>query len=225
VYDNAMFILALDRYVDLVGPSGPHAAEFKETAAQLRRQVRTHLWDAARHKFRPHLYLHGSPFPPDFDEDRIYYHGGTAVAIEAGLLTTDEIRLVLGDMINDKRFSGAASIGLTVFPAYPNGWFKNPMMTPYAYQNGGDWTWFGGRMIQQLVAHEFTAEAYQEILPMVARVRRDHGFFEWYTLANEPRGSGTYRGAAGVLGRAIEMLVGWAEAHRSPGLRQPLIDD
>lgn len=35
------------------------------------------------------------------------------------------------------------------FPPYPEGFFQNKGMYPYGYQNGGDWTWFGARMIQQ----------------------------------------------------------------------------
>ena len=62
-------------------------------------------------------------------------------------------------------------------------------------------------MIQQLVAHGYIEQAYREILPMVERVQHNNGFFEWYTVDNQPRGSGTYRGSAGVLGAAIRMLV------------------
>jgi len=131
--------------------------------------------------------------------------------VEADLLSRQEVGLVLGDMINNKRFSGADSIGLTVYPPYPLGYFKNRSMKPFSYQNGGDWTWFGGRMIQQLILKGYVSEAYEELLPMVERVRKNKGFFEWYTVQNEPKGSGTFRGSAGVLGRAIEMLLQWAK--------------
>ena len=85
-------------------------------------------------------------------------------------------------------------------------------MVPYGYQNGGDWTWFGGRMIQQLARNGFVEEAYIHLLPMTERVVTNDGFFEWYTIENEPRGSGTFRGSAGVLYKAITMLESWAEA-------------
>jgi hypothetical protein len=129
----------------------------------------------------------GSPFPEDFDEHRIYYHCGTATAVEAGLLTKDDILLVLDDMINNMRFSGAASIGLTVYPPYPEGFFKNPQMKPFSYQNGGDWTWFGGRMVQQLIAYSYIEQGYEQILPFVERVKENDGFFEWYNVGNEPK--------------------------------------
>lgn len=212
IYDNAMFLIAVDAYLDVAGRTGLEAERLAAAARRMRAAVRTHLWDEARHKFRPHIYLDGSPFPEDFDEDRIHYHGGTAVAIEAGLLTDREVRLVFRDMVNNRRLAGAASIGLTIYPVYPDGLFRHPIVAPHEYQNGGDWTWFGARMVQQLVAHGLGAEAYAELRPMVDRVERDNGFYEWYTPGNEPRGSATYRGAAGQLGRAIEMLLSWARA-------------
>ena len=214
VYDNAMFIIAIKNYLELVQEDPTETEKWRAAREVLHRNVRTHLWDTTRRKFRPHVYLNGSPFSVDFAEDRIYYHGGTAIAIEAGLLTHREIRLSLNDMINNKQFSGAGSIGLTIYPPYPKGFFQNKSMGPFSYQNGGDWTWFGGRMIQQLILNDYIDEAYQELLPMVERVIKNDGFFEWYTVTNEPKGSGTFRGSAGVLGRAIEMLLAWAEANQ-----------
>jgi hypothetical protein len=39
-----------------------------------------------------------------------------------------------------------------------------PNMHPYNYQNAGDWTWFGGRMIAAaLVANGQVKEAYHEL--------------------------------------------------------------
>ena len=211
IYDNAMFLIAVNDYIKLGGDT---QGEWRQRAKAVRANVRRYLWDEPRHKFRPHVYLqNGSPFPAWFDEQRIYYHGGTATAIEADLLSNEEIQLVLNDMINNKKFSGAASIGLTIFPVYPAGFFQNPGMKPWSYQNGGDWTWFGGRMIQQLVAHGFINEAYTELQPMLERVQKNDGFFEWYTVKNEPKGSGLFRGSAGVLGKAILMLTQWAEEH------------
>jgi len=216
IYDNAMFIIALDDYLRLIGDQAPEAARWTKARDDLKRQVRRQLWDAKRQKFIPHLYLAGSPFPRDFDESAVYYHGGTAVAIEAGLLTRAETAHALTAMRTNVRQAGAGSIGLTLYPPYPKGVFKNPSMVPYGYQNGGDWCWFGGRMIQQLIREGFIAEAYRELQPMVARVQRAGDFYEWWSLDNQPRGSGQYRGSAGVLGRAIEMLQAWAKQNQKP---------
>jgi Amylo-alpha-1,6-glucosidase len=212
IYDSAMLLIALNDYLQLVGEDGSSARHLRRAHDKLKRNARKHLWDTKNRKFIPHLYLDGSPFPKDFDENAIYYHGGTAVAIEAGLLTRDEVLGALQRMEANVQAANASSIGLTMYRPYPNGFFKNPQLTkPYTYQNGGDWCWFGGRMVQQLVEYGYAAEAYRALQPMVQRVVRVGDFHEWWSRDNQPKGSGGFRGSAGVLGKAIEMLQAWAE--------------
>ena len=210
IYDNAMFIIALDNFIDLAGQDSKAPVKWKSVLTDIKRNTRKHLWTG--NKFIPHLYLDKSPWPADFDENKIYYFGGTAIAIEAGLLNREEIALSIHQMVTLKQKANAQSIGLTLYPAYPKGFFKNPQMfNPYSYQNGGDWTWFGGRMIQQMIAQGFIESAYEELTPMTDRVIKNKGFFEWYTVDGKPKGSGTFRGSAGVLGDAIKMLTDWAK--------------
>jgi len=204
IYDNAMFIIALDNMMDMLPTTREKWRMVRENIAQ---NCRKHLWDFNQQKFIPHIYLNGSPFPSGFDENQIYYFGGTTIAIEAGLLKKEEIKISLDEMIRRVKQSGAASIGLTLYPPYPEGYFANKIMNPeYSYQNGGDWTWFGGRMIQQLIKYGFVKEAYEQVLPMVKRVKDNNGFYEWYSIDNQPQGSGTFRGEAGVLFTAITMF-------------------
>jgi len=207
IYDNAMFLIALRNLMELMPEK---KGKWQPVRDRIADNCRKHLWDEKNQKFIPHIYLNGSPFPKDFNENEIYYHGGTAVAIEAGLLAKEEIKTSLDKMVANVKAAGAGSIGLTMYPPYPEGFFKNPVMQPYSYQNGGDWTWFGGRMIQQLIKYGFVEEAYEHVQPMVKRVKDNSGFYEWYTVNNEPRGSGTYRGSAGVLYKAIELFEEFA---------------
>lgn len=210
VYDNAMFLIALD-YLQEMTDDTSLLKKWKGIREQIAQNVRKHLWDAERKKFIPHLYIDPSPIPAGFDENQIHYHGGTAIAIEAGLLSKEEIAVVNAQMLENVRLSGMPSIGLTLYPTYPEGFFRGGMSKPYVYQNGGDWTWFGGRMIQQLVANGFVEEAYAEIRPMIDRVIKNRGFFEWYGMGGVPSGSGHFKGSAGVLAKAIEMMNDWAE--------------
>ena len=209
VYDNAMMVIALRDLQDLSADAAGRARweGLKDTFAG---NVRKYLWDKGKGRFIPHIYPDGKPAEVDFDEDRIYYHGGTAVAIEAGLLTKDEIAKVNADMLANVKESGMPSIGLTVYPTYPSGFYPGWMADPFKYQNGGDWTWFGGRMIQQLVSNGFVAEAYQEIRPMIDRVIVNGDFFEWYAPGCVPSGSAAFKGSAGVLCKAIKLLRAWA---------------
>ncbi len=214
IYDNAMLMIALNDYLQLLGENAPGKCGIgRRSATSLRSgNIRKYLWDEKKQKFIPHIYLQGSPFPKDFDENAIYYFGGTAVAIEAGLLSREEVGRSLEQMETDVRVAGASSIGLTIYPPYPDGFFKNPQLTkPYTYQNAGDWWWFGGRMIQQAVAYGYVTEAYRDIQPMTQRVVRVGDFHEWWSRDNQPKGSGKFKGSAGVLGKAIEMLQAWAK--------------
>jgi Glycosyl hydrolase 36 superfamily, catalytic domain len=204
IYDNAMFIIALDNLIEMIPSSKQKWGPVKDAVAK---NCRRHLWDNKQQKFIPHIYLNGSPFPAGFDENAIYYFGGTAVAIEAGLLSRDEVKASLDEMVKRVKLAGAGSIGLTLYPPYPDGYFANKIMNPiYSYQNGGDWTWFGARMVQQLIKYGFVEEAYEQMQPMVKRVKDNNGFYEWYSVDNKPRGSGTFRGEAGVLYTAILMF-------------------
>jgi len=205
IYDNSMFLIALDNLMEIHPKS---KAKWKNIRNSIAKNCRNYLWDKQNQKFIPHIYLEkGSPFPADFDENKIYYFGGTAIAIEAGLLSKKEIKKSLEEMVSRVKQAGAGSIGLTLYPPYPKGFFANKIMNPeYSYQNGGDWTWFGGRMVQQLIKNGFIEEAYEQMIPMVKRVKENNGFYEWYSVDNKPRGSGTFRGEAGVLYTAISML-------------------
>lgn len=210
IYDNAMFLIALDQLMDVLPNTRP---EWESVRAEFARRSLTHLWDESADKFIPHIYLDGSPFSADFKESEIYYHGGTAVAIQAGLLSKKQVGRALSRMRENVKSAGAQTIGLTLYPTYPEDSFKNPAMHPYGYQNGGDWDWFGGRMIQQLIQYGFETEAYEELLPMLRRAIDNDGFYEWYDADNQPRGSGSFRGSAGVLYDAIVMLEKFAEEH------------
>ena len=187
VYDNAMFIIALD-YLKEMSEDEAAKTKWQNLRDKIAQNVRKHLWDDANKKFIPHIYLDPSPIPAGFDENKIHYHGGTTIAMEAGLLSKEEVGIVNAQMLENVRLSGMPSIGLTLYPTYPEGFFRGWMEKPYHYQNGGDWTWFGGRTIQQLIAHGYVQEAYDEIRPMIDRVIQNKGFFEWYGMGNVPSG-------------------------------------
>ena len=210
VYDNAMFIIALD-YLKEMSNDEAAKTKWQNLRDKIAQNVRKHLWDDANKKFIPHIYLDPSPIPAGFDENKIHYHGGTTIAMEAGLLSKEEVGIVNAQMLENVRLSGMPSIGLTLYPTYPEGFFRGGMSKPYNYQNGGDWTWFGGRTIQQLIAHGYVQEAYDEIRPMIDRVIQNKGFFEWYGMGGVPSGSGHFKGSAGTLAKAIEMFREWAD--------------
>lgn len=206
IYDNAMFIIAIRDFLEMAKLTVKEKAYWKGISAKIATNSRKHLWDKKNQKFIPHIYLKGSPFPAGFNESEIYYHGGTAIAIEANLLSKAEVRAAYLKMQENVKKANAATIGLTIYPVYPKGYFKNGGMGPYSYQNGGDWTWFGARMVSQLIRYDLLKEATDALTPMLDRVLKNNGFYEWYTPDNQPMGSASFRGEAGVLWTAITEL-------------------
>ena len=212
IYDNAMFLMAINDFISIAPKDYRSKVNWQETASALKKNIRKYLWDAKAQKYVPHIYLNGRPFTNDFDENKILYTGGTACAILAGLNSKREIVNINRQFLDAAAKEPYATIGMTVYPPYPLAAFPN--VPPYTYQNGGDWTWFGARMVQALVANGFAEQGYAEISPMIDRVLKNDGFYEWYDVkTGAAEGSGDFRGSAGVLHDAIQELRAWAKAH------------
>lgn len=209
IYDNAMYVIAINDFLAIKPSAYRPLTDWTATARGIKENVRKHLWKAGQQKYIPHLYLNGSPFHSSFNENEILYTGGSACAVLAGFHTPGEIAAINKQMVSAAAKEKFATIGITVYPPYPAKEFPN--MHPYVYQNAGDWTWFGGRMIQALIANGFIKEACEELKPIIDRTMTHNGFYEWYDVrTGEPKGSGDFRGEAGVLFDAITMLREWA---------------
>ncbi|MFD0793410.1 hypothetical protein ACFQZX_07255 [Mucilaginibacter litoreus] len=210
IYDNAMFAIALRDLAEMKPAGYTFQKNWQDIAAKLKKQVRAHLWSSANNKYIPHLYLNGSPFSGSFDEKAILYTGGTICAIMAGFNTPAEIKQILRQFRAAAAKEKYATIGITVYPPYPLSQFPN--MKPYLYQNAGDWTWFGGRIAEALKPYGLLTDAYRDLKPMLARAIENKGFYEWYDVqTGKPKGSGDFRGEAGVLYDAIDILKLWAK--------------
>ncbi|MES2427971.1 MAG: hypothetical protein V4560_13410 [Bacteroidota bacterium] len=209
IYDNAMFAMAIRDFINFKPKTYKTTRNWNAVASNLKTNVRKYLWQADKQKYLPHLYLDGSPFTKEFNENEILYTGGSICAILAGFNTKAEVLAINHQMLAAAAKEKYATIGMTVYPPYPKEQYPN--MAPFNYQNGGDWTWFGGRMTEGLLNYGLATEAYTDLLPMTDRMLKNNGFFEFYNVqTGKPSGSGSFRGEAGVLYDAINQLKKWA---------------
>ena len=210
IYTNALYTLALEALAELTRDS-PIGDTWGRQHREHKLAVRQHLWDGERRKFHPHVYLErGSPFPEDFDEERIYFHGGTAVAMQAGLLETGEAREAFEKMTRNVQEAGARTVGLNLWPLYHTPSLRNALFErPFFYQNGGDWPWFGARVPLGLLRCGCPQEALEALLPIVEMIDAAGDFYEWHRPDGTPEGSSGFRGAAGVVHQAITELREW----------------
>ncbi|WP_203256905.1 glucosidase family protein [Hyunsoonleella ulvae] len=213
VYDNAIYVLAINEFLEWVKEDTEKYNFWDTERASIKANVRKHLWDEKLQKFVPHRYLKDSPFS-GFDEDEIFYLGGTVYGIMAGFLTKEEIEISYQKMLAIKNLTGAMTVAVINYPPYPKGSFLNPGVDPYVYVNSADWTWWGGRTIEAMIKTGHLELAYQEISPFLDRVIKNDGFYEWYSaIDHKPHGSNTFLGAAGALGKAIKLMK--AEASKN----------
>jgi hypothetical protein len=213
IYDNAMFAIAINDFLHFKPKGYKTTKNWAVVATDLKGNVRKHLWQAKTQKYLPHIYLDGSPFSKDFNEDEILYSGGSICAILAGFNTRAEVIEINRQIVAAAAKEPHATIGITVYPPYPKSEYPN--MEAHNYQNAGDWTWFGGRMIGALLQYGLVTEAYNDVIPMTDRVIANNGFFEWYNVrTGKPSGSGSFRGEAGVLYDAINQLRNWANSSK-----------
>ncbi|MBN2400497.1 MAG: hypothetical protein JXI33_09200 [Candidatus Aminicenantes bacterium] len=167
----------------------------------IRRHCRQRLYLPEQGYFLIHL-LAG---PDDFLalEKGILAVGGNAEAMRAGLMSRPEIERFIRVLEDRKKQFALRSVSFTLLPPYPQDFFPHPLLSPWSYQNGGEWDWIGGRLVAALYQNGFRKKAEEYLREIVTKNIRDGNIFEWSDRAGNGQGASFYAGAAGVLGEAI----------------------
>ena len=219
IYDQSMFYQAakdLALWFEVAAP-GNKAALWSDRAARVRRNADTWLWQEDKGFYRVHV--HAGPWRHDLDEDDMFAMGGNAQAMISGLAggpgEGKRRRIIEQAMLRQKEF-GVSTISGSLLPPYPKGFFRHPALDEsYEYQNGGQWDWFGGRLVLAMFESGFSREAREKLIEIARKDIANGGLFEWDTKDGAGRGSDFYSGSAGSLARAlIEGYLGiWISGH------------
>ncbi len=204
IYDQSMGYQACRQLGSMFAALGrrERADDWRKKAASLRDAANRYLWQEEKGFYRIHIHL--DPFPHDFDEDDVFAMGGNTQAVIAGLADVDKARRIIQTALERQRLFGLSTVSGSLLPPYPSGFFKHPAMDdPYEYQNGGQWDWFGGRLVLAMFENGFSAVAREKLIEIAAKNIRNGGLFEWDTKEGSGRGSDYYAGSAGSLARAL----------------------
>jgi hypothetical protein len=166
--------------------------------------IERHLWQPERGFYRMHAIL-SWPLPGHApqDDDR-FGMGGNAVALLAGIGDEARMRRVMGVALGRQRRYRMSTVSGVLLPPYPSGFFRHPILREeFAYQNGGEWDWFGGRLLLAAFQRGQAAAARRELARIAAQAVRGGGLYEWSTRDGQGKGSARYAGSAGALGAAI----------------------
>ncbi|HEX2695630.1 MAG TPA: hypothetical protein VHP61_07730, partial [Acidobacteriota bacterium] len=207
IYDQSMFYQAsmdLVRWYGSAG-SGDKAGLWRDRAESVRRNAAKWLWQDNKGFYRVHT--HTGPWRHDIDEDDIFAMGGNVQAMISGLSGgpgDDKRRRIIEQALARQKEFGVSTISGSLLPPYPAGFFKHPALDePYEYQNGGQWDWFGGKLVLAMFESGFAREAREKLLEIARKNIRNGGLYEWDTKDGAGRGSDFYSGSAGSLARAL----------------------
>jgi hypothetical protein len=204
IYTQAKFIQAIDRLIDMAHALGEEvdSRNWAKRLTFLRQKCRQQLYLKNAGYFRIHL-IPGEPARFDFEKD-ILAVGGNAEAIRAGLMTPQEISAFLAVLEKRRSALRLGSVSFTLLPPYPDRFFPHPLLSSsWSYQNGGEWDWIGGRVIDALFQSGHREKAQVYLKEIIGKHLRNFNIFEWEDRSGAGRGASFYVGAAGAIGRAI----------------------
>ncbi len=207
IYDQSMFYQAANDLAQrfILWGRKDRAGLWRERAETARRNAAKWLWQEDKGFYRVHV--HTGSWRHDLDEDAMFAMGGNAQAMISGLAGEpgdDKRRRIIEQALARQKEFDVSTISGSLFPPYPAGFFKHPALDePYEYQNGGQWDWFGGRLVLAMFESGFAREARDKLLEIARKDIANGGLYEWDTKDGQGRGSDFYSGSAGSLARAL----------------------
>ncbi|MGD0782596.1 MAG: hypothetical protein ABSA30_07030 [Candidatus Aminicenantales bacterium] len=204
IYNQSQFYAACLELGGLwrLGGSSAKAAAWAERAAAVRAAADRLLWQESRGFYRVHVHI--TPLRHAFDEDAMFALGGNAEAVLSGLASPEKARRIFEAALARRKEFRISTISGVLLPPYPRGAFAHPLVRdPFEYQNGGQWDWFGGKLILGMFRDGAAAEAVGELLAIAAKDAAHGGLFEWDAPDGAGRGSARFSGSAGSLTRAL----------------------
>jgi hypothetical protein len=203
LYTNASFVQAARCLGDLHQALGDTAGaeRWRKQAASVTAAANRHLWQEARGFYRMHVPVGVATLP---DDSSIFAMGGNAMAVLSGIADDRQARRIFAVAEARQRRYAVSTIAGTLLPPYRAGLFLHPAMREeWSYQNGGQWDWFGARLVLAAFERGQAATARRWLGELAQKARRSGGLYEWHTREGEGRGSRTYAGSAGALAAAV----------------------
>jgi hypothetical protein len=204
LYTNSLFLAAvldLASVLESIGHTG-RAAYWRHIAQTVDSGLERTLWDERRGFYRLHRLL--EPSAARWDDADVFAMGGNGLAMLSGAADERQVLRILRAAEERRRRYGVSTIAGTLLPPYPRGFFKHPMLSePYAYQNGGQWDWLGGRFVLALFERGAARAAYEQLVAIARKADSNGGLYEWHTRDGKGQGSPRYAGSAGALAAAV----------------------
>jgi len=204
IYDQGMFCLAAAQLAKMYGElkQDSRALFWRKTAEFIKTNANTWLWQEEKGFYKVHVHL--DSLTHDFDESDMFAMGGNVTAVLAGMANMEQRTKIIDAALERQKTYEVSTISGTLLPPYPQNVFKHPLLdSQFEYQNGAQWDWFGGRLINTMFTSGFSQQAGEKLLEIISKNIANRGFFEWDDQKGTGRGSDFFCGSAGSLGLAL----------------------
>ena len=206
LYASAMFAGAAERLSGMYRAlaDGRRAGAWHLRSRTMIGAIDRVLWEDEQGFYRVHELLQAPPNWRRPDDEGRFALGGNAVALLHGVADASKVSRVIEAAVARRTEFELPTISGVLLPPYPEGAFRHPLLrTPYEYQNGGQWDWWGGRLLLAAFERGHAGTARAELARIAEQIDRMGGLYEWSTPAGLGRGSANYAGTGGALGAAI----------------------
>ncbi len=226
IYDQSMIYQACENLASIFESLSQRkkSSFWQKKADLIKRRTQKWLWQEKKGFYRVHLHL--DSLVHAINEQDIFALGGNTQAILSGLADEKKSKRIIEQALSRQKSFGLSTISGVLLPPYPKNFFKHPMMDdPFEYQNGGQWDWFGGKIVHSMFEHGFSSQAREKLLEIARKNIANGGFFEWDSRDGTGKGSDYYSGSAGSLSKALiegyfGINVSTESLHISPKLSQ-----
>jgi hypothetical protein len=202
-YNNALFYSALEKLVNEYKTSNNKKfLKWSKIKNRLKININKYLWNDEKGFYR--LHNHIASLKHSFNEDNIFGMGGNAIALSTTLVNEKMKKSIIHTARQRQNIFNFSTISGVLLPPYPKNYYAFSAVNDYfEYQNGGQWDWFGGRLIKSMFQNGFDVEAYISLKEIAQKTIKNKGIYEWDTVDGKGKGSSNFTGAAGVLGNTV----------------------
>ncbi len=193
LFDYAAMLDAVDR--------GAAADAQRARAEQVRTETNAALWQPGRGHYRVHAHVTNWVDP--FDEDAVVPISNV-LAVYAGLASVDQTPAIFESAERAAAAAETNRAGLTLAPAFPDGFFQSRRMAAGEYQNGAVWDWWGGLQIVSEFEHGHAERGIAHLAAASRAWEAAGSVHEWFHIPSQTsQGSGDFAGAAGTMAQAV----------------------
>ncbi len=181
LYTNCQFYFAAEKLAELyvVLEKNAPADFWARTAERTKESINQHLWQEDKGFYRMHAVLTPALTIGWPDDSDIFAMGGNALALLYGVADDAQAAKIFDQARKRRVEVGVSTISGSLLPAFAQGLFAHPMMKEeYAYQNGGQWDWFGGRFILAEFERGCSERARRHLIEIARKVASGGGLYE-----------------------------------------------